>query len=267
MRTFELTADRVRRGLVPALLVGALVSAGCDVAMSGFREEATDTWSRSYPLTSGGQVEIGNTNGFIEVTTGTGQTVEVKAVRIARAGSSEGAAAMLKETKIRGEITTGSRQAHERAPTLQPGARRSRGPLFGLGAGLGARESHHDQRAHWRDQRHRRLATGDHQRRDSGKSLGGPVKASTTNGSVELEVATLTADVSVETTNGSVNLRVPTDAKATISTRWTNGGVELKNLTVEETEKSKRRFDGRMNGGGSRIDIETTNGGITLGSL
>ena len=60
-------------------------------------------------------------------------------------------------------------------------------------------------------------------------------------------------------------MRVPADSKATISTRWTNGGVEVNGLSVEETEKSRRRFDGRLNGGGARIDVETTNGSIKLG--
>jgi DUF4097 and DUF4098 domain-containing protein YvlB len=98
-----------------------------------------------------------------------------------------------------------------------------------------------------------------------GRGLSGAVRASTTNGSVELELASVSGDVQVSTTNGSVSVRVPAEAKATISTRWTNGGVEVHGLTVEETEKSRRRFDGRLNGGGARIDVETTNGGITLG--
>jgi DUF4097 and DUF4098 domain-containing protein YvlB len=97
-----------------------------------------------------------------------------------------------------------------------------------------------------------------------GRGLSGPVKASTTNGSVDLELAALSNDVEVETTNGSVSLRVPADAKATISARWTNGGVDVDGLSIEMTEKSRRRFDGRLNGGGARIDVETTNGGITL---
>lgn len=267
MRRFELTAGRVPRGLLPVLLVGALVSTGCDVAMSGFHEEATDTWSRSYPLSPGGRVEIGNTNGFIEVTTSSAQTVEVKAVRIARAGSTDGAKAMLKETKIREEISADLVKLTSERPPSSLG----RGGLevrYSVSVPASARvnlTTTNGRIGVTNVTAGAELATTNGE--ISGKSLGGPVKASTTNGSVELDVAALTADVSVETTNGSVSLRVPTNAKATISTRWTNGGVELKNLTVEETEKSKRRFDGRLNGGGSRIDIETTNGGITLGSL
>ena len=53
--------------IAPALVAIVLASAGCDVAFSGFREEESDTWTRSYPLSPSGRVEIANTNGFIEV--------------------------------------------------------------------------------------------------------------------------------------------------------------------------------------------------------
>ena len=33
---------------------------------------------------------------------------------------------------------------------------------------------------------------------------------------------------------------------------------------IQSTEKSRRRFEGRMNGGGARMDIEGTNGGIQI---
>jgi hypothetical protein len=259
------TSKPLRNTLVPVLLAGALVSTGCDVAMSGFSEEASDTWTRSYPLSSGGRVEIGNTNGFIEVTTGSGQNVEVKAVRIARAGSAERAKEMLASTKIREEISPDV----VKLTTERPGSSWGRGSVevrytvtVPASAHVGLQTTNG------------RIGVtnvtagvelGTTNGEISGRSLGGAIKATTTNGSVDLEVASLTGDVQVGTTNGSVSLRVPSDARATISTRWTNGGIDVSNLTIEETEKSKRRFDGRLNGGGSKIDIETTNGSISLG--
>ncbi len=254
------------RSLLPALAAVAVMSAGCDVALSGISggEQASDTWSRSYPLSEGGRVEIGNTNGFIELTAGSGKTVEVKAVRVARASTPEAAREMLAKYGIREEITADVVKLTSERPqggwnrggvevrytvTVPASARVDLKTTNGhinvngitAGADLGTTNGEID-----------------------GRALSGQLKASTTNGSVELEVAALTSDVSVATTNGSVDVRVPGDAKATIAASWTNGGMDVEGLTVETTERSRRRFDGRLNGGGSRIEVETTNGGITL---
>jgi hypothetical protein len=71
--------------------------------------------------------------------------------------------------------------------------------------------------------------------------------------------------VKLDCTNGGINLRLPRDAKATISARISNGGISQGDLSIETTgESSRRRLEGRLNGGGPRIDIEGTNGGITL---
>ena len=60
-------------------------------------------------------------------------------------------------------------------------------------------------------------------------------------------------------------MRLPRDAKATISASITNGGISSSDLQIETTgENSRRRLEGRLNGGGGRIQIEGTNGGITL---
>jgi hypothetical protein len=260
-----------RRGLAPVLLApGVLVlllaTAGCDVAFSGFREEETDTWTRSYPLAAGGRVEIGNTNGFIEVTTGSGQNVDVRAVRVARASSKERAKELLSKSTIREEVS---------ADLVKLRTERPQGG-WNHGGGIEVRytvtvpaSAHVDlQTTNGRigvTNVTAGVKAGTTNGEIEGRNLSGAVKASTTNGSVDLELASLSGDVEVSTTNGEVKVRVPADAKATISTRWTNGGVDVTGLTVEETEKSRRRFDGRLNGGGSRIDVETTNGSITLG--
>jgi hypothetical protein len=251
--------------LAPAVLVALLGSAGCDVAFSGFREEETDTWTRSYPLSASGRVEIGNTNGFIEVTAGSGQSVDVKAVRVARAASKEAAKEMLSKTTIKEEVTA----ELVKLTTQRPAGGWSHGGVevrYTITVPASARLDL--QTTNGRigvTNVTAGVKAGTTNGEIDGRGLSGAIRASTTNGAVDLELASLSEDVQVSTTNGSVNVRVPADAKATISTRWTNGGVEMNGLTVEETEKSRRRFDGRLNGGGARIDVETTNGGITLG--
>jgi hypothetical protein len=71
--------------------------------------------------------------------------------------------------------------------------------------------------------------------------------------------------VKLDFTNGGLKMHVPRDARATISASITNGGISAGDLAIESTgENTRRRLEGRMNGGGGRIQIEGTNGGITL---
>jgi len=81
-----------------------------------------------------------------------------------------------------------------------------------------------------------------------------------------VDLAQLTdAGVKLGCTNGGIELRLPATSKATISARITNGGIDTSGLEVETTgEKSRRRLDGRLNGGGARIELEGTNGGIHI---
>jgi len=262
---FSRQSTRANR-LVPVLLVASFLASGCDVALSGFREEESDTWTRSYPLSPGGRVEIANTNGFIEVTAAAGSQVEVKAERVARAASKEGARQLLAKATIREEVS---------ADVVKLTSERPQGGWGSGGVEIRYTVKVPDSARVALETTNGRIGVvnvtagtkvGTTNGEIEGRGLAGAVKASTTNGSVELEMGNLSGDVEVETTNGSVTVRVPADAKATISTRWTNGGIDVDGgLKVETTEASKRRFDGRLNGGGPRIDVETTNGSITLG--
>src|SRR5690606_37425107 len=98
------------------------------------------------------------------------------------------------------------------------------------------------------------------------RGVGGPVEASTTNGGVHLDLTSVHADgVKAECTNGGVHLQIPADARATVSARVTNGGIETSGLEVETRgESTKRRLDADINGGGARIQLEGTNGGISI---
>jgi DUF4097 and DUF4098 domain-containing protein YvlB len=98
--------------------------------------------------------------------------------------------------------------------------------------------------------------------------VGGPIDASTTNGGIEVELSKVAeSGVKLGCTNGGIELTLPQDSRATISARITNGGINTEGVNIETTgESTRRRLDGRMNGGGPRIDLEGTNGGIRIAS-
>jgi hypothetical protein len=259
------------RTLAPLPLVAALsLTAACDIALSGAREEATETVTRSFPLSPGGTLDIATTNGRIEVVAGSGATVEVTAVKVAKAATKEGAAELLKKVQIKEDV--GADLIKLRAERDGGG----NGPsLHSWGTSVEVRYSvkvpantklllattnGHIDVADVRNAAHLETVNG----QIKARGLSGGVKASTVNGGVDIGLASVTADVSVETTNGGVTVRLPADAKAVLLGRTTNGGLSVDGLQVEEVERSRRRLEARLNGGGQRIEAETTNGGITF---
>jgi hypothetical protein len=65
---------------------------------------------------------------------------------------------------------------------------------------------------------------------------------------------------------------VPANINAALIANTTNGGVEMTGLAFEPTEgsgpaperNSRRRIRGRLNAGGSPIELNSVNGGIRL---
>jgi DUF4097 and DUF4098 domain-containing protein YvlB len=71
----------------------------------------------------------------------------------------------------------------------------------------------------------------------------------------------------VKSVNGGVSLTLPRDARADLTARCTNGGISVSGLDLErEGEQSRRRVAGKLNGGGARVNVETTNGGVRIGT-
>jgi hypothetical protein len=262
----SLAPARARRLAACAMLLPLAATLGaCDMSLGNLAGRATDEWTRTYPLAPGGQVRIANTNGRIEVEAVDGSSVEVRAERIARAATDEGARELLPRIKIMEEIAP-DRVALE--------TERMSGIMIGAG---------YEVRYHVRAPKNAAidvtntngavLVTGSagpvsaHTTNGSvtTRNLTGPVEARTTNGSVNVDLAAVKSDrIALRTTNGSVTLRLPDDAKADVVATWTNGGFNVSDVKLEVSERSRRRFEGRINGGGAPIELQTTNGGIRI---
>jgi DUF4097 and DUF4098 domain-containing protein YvlB len=96
----------------------------------------------------------------------------------------------------------------------------------------------------------------------------GALRAVTTNGSVDAELSALPddSDLSFETTNGHVALRLPRDARLSIDAAATNGRVQS-DFEIEGGQPGKRSLRGDINGGGGKLYIRTTNGGVDISEL
>lgn len=261
----------VRRRYVPALLVAMLAAAtaGCDIVTADLRSEETGQWQKTYTLEANGRVEIGNVNGKIQVEPFEGNTVEVTALKKARGATPEQARAALDRASIVETVTGGVIKVETRIARVE-------GIVFNGGnlqveyrvkvpAGAEVRLTTVNGGIEIGGLKGRVTAAATNGGVEA-RGLSGQLDASTVNGGLDIDLATLAdGGVKLECTNGGIKVRLPRDAKATISARIANGGISAGDLPIDATgENSRRRLEGRMNGGGPRLQIEGTNGGITL---
>ena len=258
----------VSRRVAVFVLPLAVALAGCDVSLGALAARATDEWTHTYPLTAGGEVRIVNTNGRIDVEGVDGSTVEVRAERIARGATDSAARELLPRIVIKEDI---------KPDRITLETERMSGIMIGAGF---------EVRYHVRAPKNAvvnvtntngqvvvnalagRVVASTTNGAVKGTNLTGGVDGRTTNGSVSIEMASVGPDpVSLETTNGGVTLALPEKAKASISAACTNGGISVGSLdNFEVSEHSRRHLEGKLNGGGTAIDLQTTNGGIRLRS-
>ena len=232
--------------LIP-LTLALFVLAGCDVSVGHLTARATEEWTRSYPLAPGGEVRIGNTNGHVDVEGVDGTTVEVRAEKIARAATDTGARELLPRIAI--------------VENVQPDrvsieTQRMNGIMIGVSI---------EVRYHIRAPKQALVNVTTTNGGIGLSGLAGKIVARTTNGGV-IELASLGSEpISAHTTNGGVTLFVPDSTKADISASCTNGGILVApELTLTVSEQSRRRLEAKLNGGGTHIDLQSTNGGVRI---
>jgi hypothetical protein len=248
-----------------ALILATAAASACHFELST-DAEARDEWKRTYTLAPGGSFELRNTNGKIRLTPGDGNTIEVRADRIVKAGTEDAAKEALKQFEIAETVAPAS-------VTIDTVSR---------GMGLTVRLQRHvdfDVRVpRWADiridstnsdidasglQGEFRVETTNG--RVTGSALEGGARVESTNGVINLDVAKLTdAGISCATTNGAITVTVPRDTRAQISARVTNGAISTSDLQLAVAEQSRRRLDGTIGGGGPSIRLETTNGSIAI---
>jgi hypothetical protein len=262
-----------RRTVAPVflpLLFAAIVTAtGCDVMTADLKHTETAEWRNSYPLAPGGHVEISNINGKISVEPASGDRVEVVAVKSARAATADAAKSALERIQINVDAS----RTDLRIATKLP---RTSG-WFEMG---GTQVKYTVRVPNGADVKFTTVNGGVEVTGLTGtikaeatngavvaRQVSGTVEASTTNGGVEVELAKVgEGGARLECTNGGLKLTLPADAKATISASITNGGIKYDGLALDTTENSRRRVEGRLNGGGPSIRLEGTNGGIVIAS-
>jgi hypothetical protein len=268
---------RKRRALLSVGLAAGILcgTTACDIQVAGdglsvelATGRAQDTWTRSYAVAPGGRLELINVNGQISAEPASGSSVELVGERTARAATDDGARELLDKVEMREEAGESRVRVEVRAPRT-----------FGVSS-VEVRWSVKVPRGVVADIRNvngRIALTGlegeVHARTVNGGVEGrglavASLEASTTNGGVDVELTTPLTDegtVSLESVNGGVVLALHEASRASVTARVTNGGVSVTGLEFQLTgEQTRRRFEGTLNGGGARVSLETTNGGVRI---
>jgi hypothetical protein len=248
-----------------AVVAAAAALSACDVVVNSLeaKGKAQDQWTRTYAIAASGDLEIVNANGRIDVTGADGTQVEVVAERAARAMTDEDAQKVLAQVQIVEAVTADRVRLETKAPTgegrrvdvkfhikvpasVNVWLRNSNGTVEVV-ALKGAVKAEVDNGS------------------VIGRQLAGAIEANTTNGSVRLEIDGVAAGgIRAETVNGTVELTLPSSAKADLQATCVNGRVAMAGLKIDGPETTRRRVEGRLNGGGPKIVLETTNGRVQL---
>lgn len=247
------------------VVLAAVALAGCDVVVSSLdlKGRATDEWTRTYQVAPNGEVEIANVNGGIDVTGGSGDKVEVRAERIAKGMTDEEAKKLLDQVQVIEDATPSRVRVEMKAPAGESGHFEVRYHVT-TPAGVNVRLQTTNGAisvAQLTGSVNAEVTNGVVR----GQDLGGAVDASTTNGAVKLRMAAVAeGGIKAETVNGGVELSVPASARATVDARCVNGGISVIGLTLDGPERTRRHVTGKLNGGGPKIVLDTTNGGVKI---
>ena len=263
-----------RHRVLPVVLTAALAfgAVSCDVSIGGSdfnlgvaSGRATDEWSRKYQVASGGRFEVVNVNGQVLVEQATGSDVEVRAERIAKASTDESAKELLGKVEMAETKTADGVKLETKAPKNwgRGGVEVKYFVKVPVGVKVSAQTTNGGIRLlNISNEVVASTVNGG----VNGDGLTGAVDATTTNGGIDLSLgAVAQGGVKAETVNGGVVVSVPRDAKADVRATVVNGGLSVGDLPVETIgEQSRRRLEGKLNGGGPRIVIGAVNGGVRL---
>jgi hypothetical protein len=267
---------KIRLPICWAFVTATLFLAGCDVRVGDngvsvdiAHGKATEEWTRSYSIAPGGQFEIINVNGAIEVTAASGSAVEVHAIREARASSDEAAQAVLKtQPRIDEQVAAGHVKVEVSPPANSSGgfSATSTSVQFRVAVPAGLEASFRTRNGRVRlDDVDGRFEAQTTNGGVVGRGVKGSVRASTANGGVQMAVDAVRGDVDLHAVNGGIRLEVPPGLNADIEAATVNGGVVLDDtLSLTTTERSRTRIVGRLNKGGPRIVAQTTNGAVRV---
>lgn len=211
-----------------------------------------DTINLSYDLAPGGELSLGNDNGNIDVEGWDRSEVRIEAIKKVKAGNRDTAREALERLEV---------VAERRGNRVEIRVRRPR-DTSGFLAWVFGNEVEGQVNFKVRVPRGIRVDVDTANGAVAVRQVVGRVDAESVNGGVTIENVSGTVDAS--TVNGSIRLALPQTARVSLDAQTTNGGINLEGLPSDVRSKGRRHLSADVNGGGAKIALSTTNGGIRI---
>lgn len=274
-----------RKLRIPGLALLALALTWTSAEAATLKE----TFQKSYPLRSGGEVEVRNTNGGITVEAWDRDEVRVEAVKEVKADSDARAREILQKIRIDVQASAGQVLIETKLPKDEGGlfkmltgnstnfnvTYKIRAPRDIVAAlhntnggvrlvGTRGKAVLHTTNGGASVER----VEGDIRMRSTNGGLtvvdaSGTLDGETTNGGINAHLTQVNGDVTLSTTNGGVTLKVPRDLRASLDVSTSNGSIRS-DLEVEGGRRARKSLTGDINGGGDMVKIRSTNGGVKI---
>lgn len=238
-----------------------------------FGGELLEEFNKEVPAELGGKISIKNTNGSVEVVKGENDIVSVYAKVKVKSGNRRKAEQMMKKIKIVVEEKNGFIHVGPEYPKKNSGFLDwISGKRINVSVYLKV-EVPEEARLKVKSVNGKVMVKGvdgsiNVSTTNGGldlKSISGKISAHTTNGGVHVRLSDWSDSDRLEckTTNGGVHIELPSDVSADFYARTTNGSIRT-DFPVEISGKThkKTKISGTINGGGGKIELTTTNGGI-----
>lgn len=251
-------------GVLTCALVACLAT-----APAAARESERFDWSGTLP--AGGEVEIKNVNGSVEVEPGNGSEVVIEAIKTGR--RDDPATVRIEVVEHDGGITICA---------VYPGKGNACVPGDG-GGGMSTRNNDVGVEFRVRAPSTAAVSANSVNGRVEVGRMDGDVRATTVNGSIEVDAGGAVSartvngsidvrfgdvagreDLEFETVNGSIRLRVPRDLAVDLDIRTQNGAIETDWDLPVAGKWSGRRLEASVGGGGRGLRARTVNGDVTI---
>jgi len=274
--------------IIPVLAL-ALALAGASSPVQA-KETLKETFLQTYPLRAGGELRVQNTNGGISVEAWDRNEVRVEAIKQVRAESAEKAREAMKLLKVEVKPSAGALHIVTKYPKnegdgffdwlsgdsvnmnvnykikapreLVAHLQSTNGGVSLAGTRGRAELTTTNGGASVKD------VEGNIRMRSTNGGLSvvnaaGTLDGITTNGGITAQLTEVDGDLSLRTTNGGVTLKLPENLRASVDIATSNGGIHS-DLAVEGGQKTKRSLTGDINGGGGKLYVRSTNGGVRI---
>jgi DUF4097 and DUF4098 domain-containing protein YvlB len=224
--------------------------------------KVTEKFAQTYPLDANGTIHIENVNGSVEIIAWDKDEVALEAEKTAR--DQEGL------SRMHLEIESNNRRLHVKTEYEKKwkfwetmNAQVHYKLKVPAGASLDQIEvvNSNITVTGIKGEVHLRAVNGSVEAQD----LTGPGTFKTVNGTVRITYTRMpgSGGISLKTVNGSCKLTLPADAAFDLDTDTVNGRVNCEfPITLESS--GKRELRGAVNGGGTRVTLESVNGGLAV---